>query len=142
MEAPNQTWVSDITYIRTYEGFLYLAVVVDLFSRRVVGWSMQPTMSRDLVIQALLFAVWRRRPSGTVLVHSDQGSQYGSHDYLAFLEETRPGAVDEPAGQLPGQCRRGEFLLDVKKLRIRRRIYATRDDAGFYRVVLQLEEAA
>ena len=77
VEAPNQTWVSDITYIRTYEGFLYLAVVLDLFSRRVIGWSMQPTMSRDLVIQALLSAVWQRRPAGTVLVHSDQGSQYG-----------------------------------------------------------------
>ena len=87
VEAPNQTWVGDFTYIRTYEGFLYLAVVLDLFSRRVVGWSMQPTMSRDLVMQALLSVLWRRRPTGTVLVHSDQGSQYGSQDYLAFLAE-------------------------------------------------------
>ena len=78
--APNQAWVTDITYVRTYEGFLYLAVVVDLFSRRVVGWSMQNTLSRDLVIQALLMAVWRRQPTESVLVHIDQGSQYGSHD--------------------------------------------------------------
>ena len=61
VESPNQAWVGDITYIRTYEGFLYLAIVIDLFSRRVVGWSMQPTMSRDLVMQALLSALWRRR---------------------------------------------------------------------------------
>ena len=80
VDAPNQTWVGDITYIRTDEGFLYLAVVLDLFSPRVEGWSMQLTMSRDLVMQALLSALWRRRPTGTVLVHSDQGSQYGSQD--------------------------------------------------------------
>ena len=100
-EAPNQAWVGDITYIRTLEGFLYLAVVLDLFSRRVVGWSMQPTLSRDLVMQALLAAVWRRRPTGPVLVHSDQGSQYGSQDYLAFLAAH---------GLVPSMSRRGNCL--------------------------------
>ncbi len=127
--APNQAWVGDITYVRTYEGFLYLAVVLDLFSRRVIGWSMQPTMQRDLVMQALLSAVWRRRPAGTVVVHSDQGSQYGSHDYMAFLEEH---------GLEPSMSRRGNcldnavaesFFSTLKKQRIRRRVYATRDDA-------------
>ena len=90
---------------------------------------MQPTMSRDLVMQALLSAVWRRRPTGKVLVHSDQGSQYGSHDYLAFLEEH---------GLEPSMSRRGNcldnavaesFFSTLKKLRIRRRIYPTRDAA-------------
>ena len=127
--APNQAWVTDITYIRTYEGFLYLAVVVDLFSRRVVGWSMQNTLSRELVIQALLQAVWRRRPTSTVLVHSDQGSQYGSHDYLSFLRQH---------GLEPSMSRRGNcldnavvesFFATLKKLRIRNRIYTTRDEA-------------
>jgi len=76
--------VTDITYLRTWQGWLYLAVVVDLFSRRVVGWSMKPTLHRSLVVDALLMAVWRRRPKDTVLVHSDQGSQYGSDDWHRF----------------------------------------------------------
>ena len=111
------------------EGFLYLAVVLDLFSRRVVGWSMQPTMSRDLVMQALLSALWRRRPTGTVLVHSDQRSQYGSQDYLAFLAEHNL----EPSMSRRGNCLDNavveSLFSTLKKLRIRRRIYATQDDA-------------
>ncbi len=128
-DAPNQAWVGDITYIRTDEGFLYLAVVLDLFSRRVVGWSMQPTPSRDLVLHALLAAVWRRHPTGPVLVHSDHGSQYGSHDYLTFLAAH---------GLVPSMSRRGNcldnavtesFFSTLKKQRIRRRVYPTRDEA-------------
>ena len=72
---PNRVWVTDITYIRTHEGWLFLAVVLDLFSRQVVGWSMQARMDRELALNALLMAVWRRQPKETVLVHSDQGSQ-------------------------------------------------------------------
>ena len=83
---PDNTWVTDITYIKTYEGWLYLAVVVDLFSRKVIGWSMQPTMKREIVIKAILMAVWRRQPKSRVVVHSDQGSQYTSEDYQAFLK--------------------------------------------------------
>jgi len=75
VEHPNRVWVTDITYIRTYEGWLYLAVVIDLFSRQVVGWSMQPKMHTDLILKALTMAVWRRKPKNKVLVHSDQGSQ-------------------------------------------------------------------
>ncbi len=62
-------------YIRTWQGWLFLAVVVDLYARKVVGWSMKPTLSRELAIDALLMAVWRRKPTGPVVVHSDQGSQ-------------------------------------------------------------------
>ncbi len=76
VDAPDQFWVTDITYIRTHEGFLYLAVVIDLFSRRVVGWSMQGRTYTDLPLQALLMAVWRRKPKAKVHVHSDQGSQF------------------------------------------------------------------
>ncbi len=79
-DAPNQSWVTDITYIKTYEGWLYLAVVIDLFSRRVIGWSMKSRITKELVLDALLMAVWRRSPKAKVLVHSDQGSQYTSHD--------------------------------------------------------------
>lgn len=72
---PNQSWVTDITYIRTHEGWLYLAVVVDLFSRQVVGWSMGSRIDTGLVLDALVMALWRRRPKQPVTVHSDQGSQ-------------------------------------------------------------------
>ena len=78
--APNTAWVSDITYIKTYEGSRYLAVVVDLYSRRVIGWATQLRQPTDLVLQALLMAVWRRKPTQPVLIHTDQGSQYTSRD--------------------------------------------------------------
>ena len=83
--VPDTAWVSDITYIKTYEGFLYLAVVSDLYSRRVIGWATQSRQPTDLVLQALLMAVWRRKPKQTVLIHTDQGSQYTSRDWAAFL---------------------------------------------------------
>ena len=74
---PNTTWVTDITYIRTWQGWLYLAVVLDLFSRMIVGWAARPTIHRELVLNAVLMAVRRRRARGT-LIHSDQGTQFGS----------------------------------------------------------------
>jgi len=85
VDAPDRIWVTDITYIRTLEGFAYLAVVIDLYSRRVVGWSMQSRQTTDLVLQALLMAVWRRKPKHKVLIHSDQGSQFTSMDWASFL---------------------------------------------------------
>ena len=77
VEAPDTVWVTDITYIRTLEGFAYLAVVIDLFSRRVVGWSMQSRQTTDVVLQALLMAVWRRKPKNRVLIHSDRSKDHG-----------------------------------------------------------------
>ena len=85
--APDTAWVTDITYIKTNEGFAYLAVVIDLYSRRVVGWSMQSRQTTDLVLQALLMAVWRRKPKNKVLIHSDQGSQFTSIDWASFLKQ-------------------------------------------------------
>ena len=78
--------MTDITYIRTHEGWLFLAVVLDLFSRQVVGWSMQARMDRELAWNALLMAVWGRQPEETVMVHSDQGRQYSSYDWQDFLK--------------------------------------------------------
>ena len=72
------------TYIRTWEGWLYLAAVMDLHSRMIIGWSMHPTLHRDLVLDALLMAVWKRKPRHPVIVHSDQGCQYGSDDWFRF----------------------------------------------------------
>jgi putative transposase len=83
---PNRVWVTDITYIRTHEGWLFLAAVLDLFSRQVIGWSMGPRMDRELTLNALLMAVWRRQPKQTVMVHSDQESQFSSYDWQAFLK--------------------------------------------------------
>ena len=74
-DEPDQAWVTDITYIRTHEGWLYLAAVLDLHSRAVVGWSMGSRMQTSLVLDALTMAVWRRRPKDSVIIHSDQGSQ-------------------------------------------------------------------
>ena len=76
-EPKNRIWVTDITYIRTHEGWLYLAIVLDLFSRQVVWWSMSSRFDTELAMNALLMAVWRRKPADPVMVHSDQGSQGG-----------------------------------------------------------------
>lgn len=84
--APNQKWCGDITYVWTDEGWMYLAVVIDLYSRAVIGWSIQPTMSRELVCDALMMALWRRGFPRNVLFHSDRGSQYCSGDYQKILK--------------------------------------------------------
>jgi putative transposase len=99
VEKPDQVWVTDITYIRTWQGWLYLAVVMDLYARRIVGWSMKPTLAREIVIDAILMAVWRRKPRGS-LIHSDQGSQYGSDDWLRFCREHHL----EPSMSRRGNC--------------------------------------
>jgi putative transposase len=83
---PNQKWVSDITYCWTEEGWLYLAVVMDLYSRKVVGWAMSARMTKQLVIDALQMAIWSRKPASGLIIHSDRGSQYCSHAYQKLLE--------------------------------------------------------
>jgi putative transposase len=126
---PDQVWVTDITYIRTYEGWLYLAVVLDLYSRRVVGWSMQPSMATELVLDALTMAVWRRRPKNPVMIHSDQGSQFGSDDFNRWCKDN---------ALVPSMSRRANcwdnavaesFFSSLKKERIKRRIYTSRQQA-------------
>lgn len=84
-EAPDRAYVSDITYIWTREGWLYLAIVLDLFSRQIVGWSLNRRMSRKLVMDALRMAVWRRKPARGLVFHSDRGSQYCSDDFQKML---------------------------------------------------------
>ena len=85
--TPDEVWVTDITYIRTHEGWLYLAVIIDLYSRAVIGWSMSNRMTADLVCSALNMALFRRGFPKSVIVHSDRGSQYCSHDYQKILRE-------------------------------------------------------
>ena len=83
----NPSWVTDITYIRTHEGWLYLAVVVTLFARQVVGWSMGSRIGTSLILDALLMALCRRQPRAPVLVHSGQGCQFTGHDWQTFLRD-------------------------------------------------------
>lgn len=84
---PNQKWVGDITYIPTQEGWLYLAIVLDLYDKKIVGWSMNKTMTKELVINAFESAVKRRRPGKALIMHTDRGSQYCSKDYQETLEK-------------------------------------------------------
>jgi len=127
VERPDMAWVTDITYIRTWQGWLYLAVVLDLFSRKVVGWSMKPTLAREIVLDALLMAIWRRKPPHQVLVHSDQGSQYGSDDWRRFCRHHNL----EPSMSRKGNCWDNavaeSFFSSLKKERIKKRVYKTRD---------------
>ena len=85
--TPNQKWCSDITYIWTEEGWLYLAVILDLFSKKIIGWSQSERMTRQLVIDALQMALWRRKMPEKVIVHSDRGRQYCSEDYQKLLKK-------------------------------------------------------
>ena len=126
-QAPNQVWVTDITYIRTHEGWLYLAVVIDLFSRQVVGWSMQSRMETDLALNALLMAVWRRRPKSAVIVHSDQGSQFSSHEWQSFLKAHNLIASMSRRGNCYDNAVAESFFQLLKRERIRRKIYADRE---------------
>ena len=126
VDAP-QRGLGDITYIRTWQGWLDLAVVLDLYARKVIGWSMKASLSRELVLDALLMAVWRRKPDRPVIVHSDQGSQYGSDDFRRFC---RAQSI-EPSMSRRGNCWGSTvaelFFSSLKKERIRKRIYKTRD---------------
>ncbi|MGP0911949.1 IS3 family transposase [Serratia sp. CY70267] len=123
----NQVWVTDITYIRTWQGWLYLAVVIDLFARNVVGWSMKPTLSRELALDALMMAVWRRKPDSEVIVHSDQGSQYGSDDWQRFCRANNLAPSMSRRGNCWDNAVAESFFSSLKKERIRKRIYKTRD---------------
>lgn len=126
VDLPDRVWVTDITYIRTWQGWLYLAVVMDLHARKIVGWSMKPTIAREIVLDALMMAVWRRKPTQSVLVHSDQGSQYGSDDWKRFCDANNL----EPSMSRRGNCCDNavveSFFSSLKKERIRKRIYKTR----------------
>lgn len=128
-DAQDKAWVTDITYIRTQEGFAYLAVVTDLFSRRVIGRSLQGREVTDVVLQALLMAVWRRKPKTTVLVRSDQGFQFTSMDWAAFLKHHN---LEHSMGRR-GNCRDNavaeSFFNLLKRERIRRKTYRTREEA-------------
>lgn len=129
VEQPNKAWVTDITYIKTHQGWLFLAVVIDLYSRRVVGWSMNERMQTSLVLDALLMAVWHRKPPKGVIIHSDQGAQFNSDEWKVFLKVHNLQASMSRRGNCYDNAVAESFFHLLKTERIRRKIYKTRADA-------------
>ena len=129
VDAPDTVWVTDITYIRTHEGWLYLAAVIDLYSRKVVGWSMHSRMQTSLALNALLMAVWRRKRTGTVIVHSDQGSQFTSYEWREFLNDHNLEVSMSRRGNCYDNAVAESFFHLLKTERIRRKTYKTRQEA-------------
>lgn len=125
----NRAWVSDITYIRTLSGWLYLAVVLDLYSRKVVGWAMAPNMPAELVCTALQIAIAQRRPPPGLIVHSDRGSQYASHEYRDLLARQGFQGSMSRKGNCWDNAVMERFFLNLKMERVWRRQYANPTEA-------------
>lgn len=125
----NKKWVTDVTYIPTHEGWLYLAVVIDLFSRRVVGWSMDSQLERNLTIQALTMALKQRRPSAGLVHHSDRGSHYANHYYRLKLEAHQILSSMSRRGNCWDNAVAESFFKTLKVERVYHRKYRTREEA-------------
>jgi putative transposase len=126
--GPNQKWAADFTYVWTAEGWLFVAVVLDLYSRRVVGWSMQSSMTAQLVMDALLMAILRRGRPEAVLHHSDQGSQYTSEDFQRLLESHGITCSMSRRGNCWDNAAMESFFSTLKTERLGRRQYRTRNE--------------
>jgi putative transposase len=127
-EQPNRKWVADITYVATVQGWLYLATVMDLFSRQIVGWSMQPRMTTDLVKDALRMALLRRRPDAGLLHHSDRGRQFTSADYQRLLAASGIQVSMSRTGNCYDNAAMESFFATLKTECVDGR-FATRHDA-------------
>ncbi len=127
--SPNRKWIADFTYVWTAEGWLYVAAVVDLYSRRVVGWSMNAAMTAQLVTDALLMAVWRRGKPEALLHHSDRGSQYTSEQFQKLLSDHGITCSMSRSGNCWDNAAMESFFSSLKTERIGQKIYRTRDDA-------------
>jgi putative transposase len=128
-ERPNQKWIADFTYVWTAEGWLYVAAVIDLFSRRVVGWSMKAEMTAQLVADALVMAIWRRGKPNALLHHSDQGSQYASEQFQKLIADNGVDCSMSRSGNVWDNAAMESFFSSLKTERIRRKVYRTRDAA-------------
>jgi putative transposase len=128
-ERPNQRWIADFTYVWTAEGWLYVAAVIDLFSRRVVGWSMKAEMTAQLVADALMMAIWRRGKPDALLHHSDQGSQYASEPFQKLMADNGITCSMSRSGNVWDNAAMESFFSSLKTERIRGRVYRTRDAA-------------
>ena len=127
--GPNQRWVADFTYIWTAEGWLFFAAVLDLFSRRIVGWSASHSMTAQLVADALIMAVWRRGRPTSLLHHSDQGSQYQSEAFQRLLAVLGIVCSMSRSGDVWDNSAMESFFSSLKTERVNRRVYASRDEA-------------
>ena len=127
--APNVAWVSDITYIRTRSAWLYLAAVMDLYSRKIVGWAMAPHMEADLVCSALRMSIAQRQPPKQMMVHSDRGSQYASAPHRALLAQHGLQASMSRKGNCWDNAVMERFFLNLKRERVWQRDYANPTEA-------------
>ena len=128
-DRPNQKWVADFTYIWTAEGWLYVAAVIDLFSRRVVGWSMSDTMTAQLGTDALIMAIWRRGKPDALLHHSDQGSQYTSEQFQRLMADNGVTCSMSRSGNVWDNAAMESFFSSLKTERIGKKVYRTRGQA-------------
>ena len=128
-QKPDQAYVSDITYIWTQEGWLYLAVVIDLFSRKVVGWSMSSRMSAQLVCDALTMALWQRKPKAGLIHHSDRGSQYASRQFRQLLAQYKVTGSMSRKGDCWDNAVVESFFGTLKQERVQWRHYQSRHAA-------------
>lgn len=127
--APNQRWVADFTYIWTDEGWMYAAMVLDLYSRRIVGWAMNSSMTAQLVTDALLMALWRRGKPQQLLHHSDQGSQYQSEQFQRLLTDQGITCSMSRQGDVWDNSAMESFFSSLKTERVNGKQYRTRDEA-------------
>jgi transposase InsO family protein len=127
--APNQAWVGDITYIWTAEGWAYLAVLLDLYSRRVVGWALRNSLSRELAVSALQHALTTRKPPPGLVHHTDRGSQYASGDYRQLLARHGAAASMSAAGNCYDNAVAESFFATLKKELVHRCSFETRSEA-------------
>ncbi len=127
--APNTKWVTDITYVRTAEHWLYLCIVLDVYSGLVVGWSMSPRQDRQLVVQAVLMALWQRPARTPVILHSDRGCQFTSEEYQRFLEAHQVTCSMSAVGSCADNAAAESFFGVLKRERVNRQHYRTRAEA-------------
>ena len=127
--APNRRWIADFTYIWTAEGWLYVAAVIDLFSRRVVGWSMSASMTAELVTDALVMAIWRRGKPDALIHHSDRGSQYTSDQFQRLMTDHGVTCSMSRSGNVWDNAAMESFFSSLKTERTARKLYRTRDEA-------------
>ena len=125
----NERWASDITFIWTRQGWLYLAVVMDLYSRRIIGWSMSRRINRHIVVNALNMALGQRRPGEDLIHHSDRGSQYLSDDFQELLKRNGITCSMSDKGSCYDNAVVESFFALLKRERVRRRTYKTREEA-------------
>ena len=126
---PNTKWVTDITFIETAEGWLYLSAVKDLHSEIIVGWSMSHRQTRELVLQAVLMALWQRRDRSPVILHSDRGCQFTSGEYQRFLKGHNLIQSMSAVGSCADNASMEGFFGILKRERVNRRVYQTRTEA-------------